>query len=364
MNAVKLPFYAKLALTLLAIVLILFIMMEGSTIFIPMVFALLIAVLLLPVQQFMERRMHMNRGLSSILSVILFVGCIAAFIYFMTLQIANFSDDFPQLEKRFAIMWSNAQHWISHTFHINTKQQTDYINKSVNGMVGTAAASVGNMFVSVGAIVLWTVFVFIYTFFMLFHKKLLSRFVEHLFSKENRPKVREVVHETRGLIRSYVLGLLTEMLILSIVNCTVFLIMGVKYAILLGVMASVLNIIPYLGIYTAAAIAMLVTFANGGGNAALGVGIALIIVHLLDSNVLMPRIVGSRVKMNPLITIIAVVVGEFIWGIPGMFLFIPITAILKLIFDRVDDLEAWAILIGTDDNKQSPPKSEKIDPDK
>jgi predicted PurR-regulated permease PerM len=128
-----------------------------------------------------------------------------------------------------------------------------------------------------------------------------------------------------------------------------FLIMGLQYALLLGVMAAVLNVIPYLGIYTSIVITVLVTFANSPGNLALEAGAGLFIIHLIDSNILFPRIIGGQVKMNPFITIIAVIVGEYIWGVPGMFLFIPITGIMKLVCERVDGLEAWGLLIGVED---------------
>jgi len=106
---------------------------------------------------------------------------------------------------------------------------------------------------------------------------------------------------------------------------------------------------------------MVVTFANSTGNMALEAGIGLFIVHLLDSNILFPRIVGGRVKMNPFITIVAVIVGEFVWGVPGMFLFIPITGIIKLICERVDGMEAWGLLIGVEEKEKKP--GLKIEPD-
>jgi len=198
---------------------------------------------------------------------------------------------------------------------------------------------------------LLTVFVFIFSFFMLYHRRLLLRFALHLFNVKHREKVYEVITETRAMMNNYVMGLVIEMVIVGIVNCTLLFILGVKYALLLGLLAAVMNIIPYLGIYSATVFCMLVTFANSSWSHALTVGVALIVVHILDSNVLMPRIVGSRVKMNPMITIIAVLIGDFIWGIPGMFLFIPITGMLKIIFERVDGMQPWAMLIGTDDNK-------------
>jgi predicted PurR-regulated permease PerM len=178
----------------------------------------------------------------------------------------------------------------------------------------------------------------------------------------HREKVNEVISETRSMINSYVVGLVIEMVLLSIVNCSMFAIMGIQYAVLLGLMAAVLNIIPYLGIYTSIVICVLVTIANSTPGIALEAGAGLFIVHLLDSNILFPRIVGGRVKMNPFITIVAVIVGEFLWGIPGMFLFIPITGIIKLVCERVEGLEAWSILIGVDDTNPKQKKPKKITP--
>jgi predicted PurR-regulated permease PerM len=169
--------------------------------------------------------------------------------------------------------------------------------------------------------------------------------------------VLEVIMETKGMINAYVLGLLIEMAVVGVANCATLLILGVPYAVLLGVMSAVLNIIPYLGIYSSIVVCMLVTFANTSANLAIEVGLALFIIHLLDSNILFPRVVGGRVKMNPFISIIAVVVGQSLWGVPGMFLFIPIVGMMKLVCDRVEGLQAWGLLIGVDD---TPPKTKRI----
>jgi predicted PurR-regulated permease PerM len=351
MNNVKLPFYAQLALTLLAIVLIIFFLIQGRDIFVPLVFAVLVGVLLYPLNKFLENKLHLGRAVASFLSVFVFITVIAGFIYFFTIQIVNFSQDIPMLQKRVGEIITSIQHWISYKYHINTRQQTDYINKSATDIISRIYNSVSNIFLSVTGMLLLIVFVFIFSFFMLYHRRLLLRFILHLFRAKHRDRVNEVISETRSMMNSYVLGLVLEMIIVGIVNCTLLLILGIKYAVFLGVLTAVMNIIPYLGIYSSTVFAMLITFANSSWGNAFSVGLALIIVHILDSNVLMPRIVGGRVKMNPMITIIAVLVGEFIWGIPGMFLFIPIVGMLKIVFERVDGMQPWAILIGTDDNK-------------
>jgi predicted PurR-regulated permease PerM len=80
------------------------------------------------------------------------------------------------------------------------------------------------------------------------------------------------------------------------------------------------------------------------------VTIAIICIHLADSNFLMPKIVGSQVKINPLIVILGVIIGEMLWGISGMFLSIPYLAIAKVIFDRAEGLQPWGILLGEEEH--------------
>ncbi|MGN6569407.1 MAG: AI-2E family transporter [Flavipsychrobacter sp.] len=351
MNSVKLPFIARLALTLLCVVLIIYLMYIGKTLLIPLFFALLISVLLFPLTRLLEK-WHLPRALAAMLSILTFVIAVGALIYFFTLQIANFSNDLPRLQTRMTEILHSLQHWITRKYHVNSQEQMDYLNKSASGMLNTAANSIGNTFLGIAELVIWVIFVIIYTFFMLYHRRLLTRFVMALFRPQYRSEVTEVVYATRTVINSYVMGLLIEMTVLIILNCSVLAILGIQYAILLGVLAAVLNIIPYLGIYTSIVISMFITFANGTGRQAIEVGIVFLIIHFLDSNILMPRIVGGRVKMNPFITIVAVIMGEQLWGIPGMFLFIPLTAIIKIISERVDGLKPWAILIGEETKEE------------
>lgn len=345
----KYPLYAKTAFILLALVLSVYILSYASGVFIPLVFSLLISALLYPMCKFLEVKLHFPRFLASLVCVLVFISFIAGFIYFITFQVVNFSKDLPHLQERVQELLAEFQAWVHNKYHIDSQKQIAYLDKSSQGIVSTAATSITTVFTSVATLTIWTIFVFIYTYFILVHRRLLLRFVLHLFSSRYRTQVNDVVNETRGMINSYVLGLLTEMVILSVLNCTVLSILGIRYAILLGVIAAVLNIIPYLGIYTAMAIGMLVTFANSSGTQALELAIAYIVIHFLDANILMPRIVGSRVKMNPLITIVTVLVGHLIWGISGMFLFIPIMGIIKIISERVKSLQALAILIGVEE---------------
>jgi predicted PurR-regulated permease PerM len=147
-----------------------------------------------------------------------------------------------------------------------------------------------------------------------------------------------------------------------------FSLMGVKYAILLGLITGLFNIIPYIGIFTALIISAVVALGTSPDSAmALWVIITMVITHLIDSNVLLPLVVGSKVRINALITVLGIVVGEMIWGIPGMFLSIPVIAVLKIIFDHVDSLQPWGIILGDEQKKQNrlatklPFRNKKVD---
>jgi predicted PurR-regulated permease PerM len=347
---IKLPFYARLALTLLSVVLVFHILKVGGEIFIPLAFALLISIFLYPLTKLLEEKLKLGRFLSAFLAVIFFFSAFVTFAYFLILQSINFMHDFPTLRKRFLEIFIDFQHWLSDKLGIDSVQQNTYINSSMKGVLENIATSAGNLIISITTIIVFIVFIFLFTFFMLYHRRLLMKFMLHTVSLRHREKVQDVILATKHMINSYVLGLVIETILLGIILCTMLFCLGVDYALLLGVMAAVFNIIPYIGIYGSMSIIMLVTLGNNTATLALQTGVGIFVVHVLEANILMPRIVGSRVKMNPFITIVAVIIGQAIWGIPGMFLFIPITGIAKLVCERVEGLEAWGFLIGTEDN--------------
>lgn len=168
-------------------------------------------------------------------------------------------------------------------------------------------------------------------------------YYEKVFYKEKQ--VSDILNETKSAIQSYMIGLLLEALIVAILNSSALLILGVKYAILLGVIGAFLNMIPYIGGAIALPV-LIATVTKDGYHTQLGILIAYIIIQFIDNNILVPRIVSSKVQINTLISIITVLLGAALWGVPGIFLSIPFVAILKIIFDRVPNLKPWGKLLG------------------
>ena len=179
-------------------------------------------------------------------------------------------------------------------------------------------------------------------------------FLVTVFLEENKVVVHDIIEQVQYMIRKYIIGLLIQMAIIATVVSITFSIMGIQYAILLGLITGILNVIPYVGIFSALVLSTLVTLATAAvATKALFVIVAIVVIHLIDSNVLLPIVVGSKVRINALITVLGVIIGEMLWGISGMFLAIPIVAVLKIIFDRVAGMQAWGIILGDEELKQN-----------
>src|SRR5450755_1012699 len=227
-----------------------------------------------------------------------------------------------------------------------------YVKSATSKVLDSGTAVVVVTIVSLSSFLLFLVFTFIYTFFFLTYRRIIMHFLVSVFLEENSLVVHDIVEQVQQILRKYITGLFIEMCVVSVVVCITLWMLGIKYAVLLGLITGLFNIIPYIGIFTAMLISILITFATAATAGKLVLVLTtLIITHLVDSNILLPGIVGSKVKINPLITVLGVVLGEMIWGVSGMFLSIPVIAVLKIIFDRIESLKPWGILLGEDEKK-------------
>lgn len=351
MNIDKLPFYIRFTIVVVCLVFTVIILREASSLLIPLFAGLLLAILLLPIVKFLEH-IHINRGIACFIAILCFVITFAFVNYFLTAEISGFAKELPNITNKIQGVFASLQQWVTAKFNVNNSQQSDYLSSSFNGMLNGITSFLYRLFFSLGNIVIWILFVCIYAFFILYYRRLLVRFVMKLVEKDYSHEMPAIISENKKIIKSYIVGLLAEFAIMLLLISSLLFLLGIKYALLLAIIASLLNIIPYIGIYTAILLAMLVTYANSSGSAAVTVGIVLLSIHLVDGIILLPRIVGSRMKMNPFMTIVAVIVGDIVWGIPGMFLFIPFAAMLKIIFENIASLHAWAILFGEEEKKK------------
>lgn len=336
------PFYLKSTVILFGLVLLVYVLINLSDILIPFSFAVIIAILLNPlVNRF--RKMRLNNVLSIVFSMLIAFIVVSGIVYFLSSQILGFGENLPVLKEKFVSLLSQLQNWVKHTFGMSITKQVQLINEALNNSKALLGKTVFSALGTIAVVVILPVYIFL----LLFYKALILNFLFEIFSEENSKKVADVLSQTKTAIQSYMVGLLIEAIIVATLNSIALLILGVKYAILLGVIGAILNMLPYIGGIVAIALPILVaTVTKDGFSTQLGIVVAYAVIQFIDNNILVPRIVSSKVKINALISILTVILGNALWGIPGMFLSIPFMAILKIIFDRIEPLRPWGKLLG------------------
>ena len=340
-----LPGYIKFSQLLTGIIALVIILYVGQGILLPLVFAVIIAIVLNPIVNRFQK-FGLNRVLAIVVTLLLTLTIIGLLAWFISSQIAGFVETLPALKKNTNVLYQEFTEWLHDTFHLSRATVTKYLNQLRAQGLDSSSAYIGQTLVTItgafGVLILMPVYVFL----VLLYKQLILGFIAMLFKNADREVVTDVVDESRTLIQSYLYGLLVEMAVVAVMNSGGLLLIGMKSAILLGVIAAILNVIPYLGGIIATALAMLVAVATKGPSEAWLVLIVFLTVQLIDNNFLVPKIVASQVRINALASIVAVLMGGALWGVPGMFIAIPVTALCKVIFDHVEGLKPFGLLLG------------------
>lgn len=255
--------------------------------------------------------------------------------------------DIPSIKQHINEHFISLQHWVKQKLHISFEQQNEYLNEQADKLKATGTGYIGHTFFSITEAVMLLIIMPIYTFLLLFYKDHIRKFLFAVFKEEHASGIKNVLAKTKLMIRSYMVGLLIEMAIVATADSTGLILIGVKYAVFFGVLAAVLNLIPYIGMFTATFFTVLVSLTTTD-NTSNVVWIIVIFysVHIVDVNILMPKIVASRLRINALISILGVIIGGALTGISGLFLSIPAIAFLKIICDEVEELKPWGLLMG------------------
>jgi len=342
----KLPFYVKAIILFIGLFALLTVLYIAKSIIVPLVFATIFAIVLHPVVNFIVRR-KINRVIAIVITLLLALSVIVAFGGLLFSQASRFSESWPVLVDKFTLILNDSITWAAGYFDINPQKIHEWIVKTKTELINTSSAAIGHTLVVVGNGLVILFLVPVYIFMILFYQPLLLEFIRRLFGENHQSKVSELITKTKNVIQRYLVGLVIEAIMVAIMNSVGLLILGIDYAILLGIIGALLNVIPYIGGIVAVALPMMIAVATKSTAwYALYVLAVYYFIQLIDNNFIVPKIVASKVKINALFSIIVVLAGNALWGIPGMFLSIPLLAIVKLIFDNIEPLKPWGFLLG------------------
>lgn len=315
----------------------------GREIIFPVIMATLFAVLLRPLVNFMNTRLRFPHIIAVAIAVIFGLAVALGIIYFLSAQVGGFMDDLPALKKNISYHLEHVQSWIQKQFKVTVAEQDQYMDSMMQDSNVLSTNSIS----SLTGPILNGILIPIYTFLILIYRALFLRFLIMVTPKDHHGTLAEIVLEVKSVVRSYIVGLLLDMSIVATLTSVGFWIAGVEYFIFLGLLTAILNLIPYVGMIIATLISCLVAMVSSTEiTPVIGVLIVNGIVQFLENNILMPRIVGSKVSINALASMIAVIIGGHVAGVAGMFLAIPVVAILKVVFDRIDGTKPVGFLMG------------------
>jgi len=339
--------FTKLVNPLLTISILLVILYVGQEILKPFVFSGILAILLISPCSFFERQ-GFSRGFASMISLLLALLVFIIVFYFISNSLLSFKNDIPQMMQNLNDAIRQLEVTIQHKFNVSNQKMQDLVHNSTSKVLPSTSTLMFTTVSTVTNVFFVSIVIFITTFLLLLYRGLIVLFFTTLFAERYTENIHGIFSKTRFVIRNYIVGLFIEMLVVAIAYCTALFLIGVKYALLLGVIGAILNLIPYIGIFMACILSSLITLTTTTPSKIPWIIIALLIIHLTDANILMPKIVGSKVKINALATIMGVIIGSALWGIPGMFMAVPVLAILKVIFEGIEPLNAFAIIMGDD----------------
>lgn len=344
---IKIPFYVRLTFSLVSLIAITYIFYMGKSVLIPILLAFLFAVLLLPMVHFLNSKFRFPHVLAVSITVILFVSLIIAILAFISYQISDIASDFEDIRKNINLFIADIQRYIRTNFQVSIWEQRKYLEDVTQDSVKKGKETIGTTLMSVTDTLLDITLIPIYTFLILLYRTHFILFLTKLFRKEHHPKLQEILTQIKGSVQSYISGLIIEMIFVSILTSLGLYIIDVPYFILLGIITGILNLIPYIGILVAGILTILSSLTGTPElSIILGVIGVNVVVQIIDNNILVPLIINTKVQINAFVSIVGIILGGGIAGIAGMFLAIPILAILKIIFDRIESLEAWGYLMG------------------
>jgi predicted PurR-regulated permease PerM len=342
----KLPVFVKATIFLVGLIAFFAILYIAQVIIVPLIFALIIAILLQPVVDFLVKK-KVKRVLAIVITLLLTSILIMALGAFIVSQMSRFGDSWPALVEKFTLILNQTITWASGYFDIDAKKITEWIAHSKSELINSSSAAIGQTLMSVGSGLVILFLVPVYVFMILFYQPLIIDFVHKISGTGNQDKMKEIITQTKTVVQRYLLGLVIEFVIVAILNAIVLLVLDIEYAVLLAILGALLNLIPYIGGLTGVALPMMVAIATKDSAwYAIYVLVLYYIIQLIDNNFIVPKIVASKVKINALFSIIAVIAGGVLWGVPGMFLSIPLLAIVKLIFDHIEPLKPYGFLLG------------------
>ncbi|HLT06791.1 MAG TPA: AI-2E family transporter [Cyclobacteriaceae bacterium] len=330
-----------LAYFLLAMVLLVYVLTAAAFILVPLVWSIFIAFSIYPLSNWLEGK-RIPRAIAIVISL-LFVGIfLFGLLYLLTSQMVALAGDFPEIGKSFN---ERIQKYL---VEIQSFIGNDYLLQEMNWSLYRflSPESLNATLFSTGKTLTLAGIIPLYIFFLLYYKDFFVEFIRRVSAKSNA-HILEWAEDAGEVIQNYITGMLKVTLIVALLSAIFLFSIDVEYYLLFAIWIAVMNLIPYIGVFISSAVVIIYVLLTT--ETIFYPVLTLLVlwgIQLLENNIITPLVVGAKVNVNALAVILAILAGGAIWGVSGMILFIPLTGILKITFDRIPMLQPFGYLLG------------------
>ncbi|GAA4343014.1 AI-2E family transporter [Flaviaesturariibacter amylovorans] len=343
------PLFARLVPPLLCIALVLGLLYYGEPVLKPLAMSGLLALLLTSPCRFFERQ-GFPRGYAAMIVLLFAVVLFVIVFYLIFNSILSFREDLPQMKQNIDASLGQLETLLGKWLDVPTQRMHEIVQNSSANLLPKTSYLV-NRTLTLGSVVLFAgIMLLIMTFLLLLYRSLIVGFFTTLFADEHGATVQNVFNRIQYVIRSYIAGLLIEMVIVAVAFFAALFLLGIRYALLLSVIAAIIKILPYVGITIACLLTALISITTNTPVTVLWAVVSMLVIHMIDGNILNPVIVGNKIRINALAAIVAVFTGAALWGLAGTFMALPLLAIVKVLFEEIPALKPFALLMGDDTN--------------
>ncbi|MDQ3073845.1 MAG: AI-2E family transporter, partial [Bacteroidota bacterium] len=320
----------------------------AKPILVPLAFSALFALMLYPFVRIFERN-GFPRILAITVTLIAVILALVGITYLLSSQIYNFISDLDSLSGRFNKLKIDLEWWLYNNFNIQFDQRGNIVQESMNKFMDSGVVLMEGTIATFMVLLNFFGLVPIYIFLFLLYRSSFKEFFLVISPTEKHRTVRSVIRQIEKVVQNYIVGLVIVMVIVGTLNTITLLVIGVQYAMFFGFLAALLTVIPYIGIFIGSLLPAMYALATLNSPwYAFAVVATFLFVQFLEGNFITPRITGNKVKVNPLAAIVALIVGGYLWGTAGLIIFIPLVAMLKVVFDHIPSMQPYGFLLGTE----------------
>ncbi len=334
---------------LIIVSLSLFLLKAGAVLFIPMLYGLLVAFVMYPFCAWVERR-GFSRSLAITVSLLIVLSLFAGLLGILFWQATIFRQDLPDITAKIVPALAEFRNWVQEQFSFTLQMQDEWLQRVAYDSGNKVTGLINSVFNATVQTLFMLFMIPIFTALFLYHRQTFVRFVETVFGPAHKQKLQTILTQIVYTYSGYIKGMVLVYLSVGVLNSVGLLALGIRHAVLFGMITAIMTIIPYVGIIISALLPISIAFVTKDSIwYPLGVIGVFAFVQYLEANIIFPAVVGRQLNVSTWATLVAILAGGIVWGVSGMILFIPFVAILKVAAEHVPEWKALYVLLNRND---------------